>query len=444
MLITMIGTGYVGLVTGTCLSETGHHVTCVDIDPRKIEMLRNGVLPIYEPGLQELVESNVQKGKLSFTTDLTTVVPHSDVVFIAVGTPPGGDGSTDLSYVLSAAREIALHMTAYTVIVTKSTVPVHTAKKVHEAITEVVQNRRDATVSFDVVSNPEFLKEGNSVNDFLKPDRIIVGTDSEKAEAIMRKLYHPFILNGHPFLVMDVTSAELTKYAANAMLATRISFMNEMANLCEAVGADVNWVRKGIGADPRIGSQFLYPGTGYGGSCFPKDVKSIIHTGREFGTTMYILESVEAVNAAQKTILFTKMLSYFDGRLKGKKIAVWGLSFKPRTDDMREAPSVDTIRRLLNAGCQVTAYDPVATENARQILGDQINYADSQYDVLDGADCLVIFTEWSEFRSPDFNMMHDRMVSPVIFDGRNILNPDEVVESGFVYLGIGLPPITLG
>lgn len=444
MLITMIGTGYVGLVTGTCLSETGHHVTCVDIDPRKIDMLRNGVLPIYEPGLQELVESNVQKGKLSFTTDLTTVVPHSDVVFIAVGTPPGGDGSTDLSYVLSAAREIALHMTGYTVIVTKSTVPVHTAKKVHEAMTEVVKNRQDATVSFDVVSNPEFLKEGNSVNDFLKPDRIIVGTDSEKAEAIMRKLYHPFILNGHPFLVMDVTSAELTKYAANAMLATRISFMNEMANLCEAVGADVNWVRKGIGADPRIGSQFLYPGTGYGGSCFPKDVKSIIHTGREFGTAMYILESVEAVNAAQKTILFTKMLSYFDGRLKGKKIAVWGLSFKPRTDDMREAPSVDTIRRLLNAGCQVTAYDPVATENARQILGDQINYADCQYDVLDGADCLVIFTEWSEFRSPDFNMMHDRMVSPVIFDGRNILNPDEVVESGFVYLGIGLPPITLG
>ena len=444
MLITMIGTGYVGLVTGTCLSETGHHVTCVDIDPRKIEMLRNGVLPIYEPGLQELVESNVQKGKLSFTTDLSTVVPHSDVVFIAVGTPPGGDGSTDLSYVLSAAREIALHMTGYTVIVTKSTVPVHTAKKVHEAMTEVVKNRQDATVSFDVVSNPEFLKEGNSVNDFLKPDRIIVGTDSEKAEAIMRKLYHPFILNGHPFLVMDVTSAELTKYAANAMLATRISFMNEMANLCEAVGADVNWVRKGIGADPRIGSQFLYPGTGYGGSCFPKDVKSIIHTGREFGTAMYILESVEAVNAAQKTILFTKMLSYFDGRLKGKKIAVWGLSFKPRTDDMREAPSVDTIRRLLNAGCQVTAYDPVATENARQILGDQINYADSQYDVLDGADCLVIFTEWSEFRSPDFNMMHDRMVSPVIFDGRNILNPDEVIESGFVYLGIGLPPITLG
>ncbi len=444
MLITMIGTGYVGLVTGTCLSETGHHVTCVDIDPVKIEKLRLGIIPIYEPGLQELVENNIQKGKLKFTTDLSTVVPESDVVFIAVGTPSGGDGSTDLSDVLSATREIARHITNYTVIVTKSTVPVHTAKKVLEAISHVVKERGDHTVTFDVVSNPEFLKEGNSINDFLKPDRIIVGTDSEKAESIMRKLYHPFILNGHPFLVMDVTSAELTKYAANAMLATRISFMNEMANLCEAVGADINWIRKGIGSDPRIGSQFLYPGTGYGGSCFPKDVKSIVHTGRQFESPMYILESVEAVNSTQKTILFTKILSYFDGRLKGKKVAVWGLSFKPRTDDMREAPSVDTIRRLLDAGCQVVAYDPVAIESARQILGDTVTYVNSQYDVLKGADCLVIFTEWSEFRSPDFNVMHDQMVSPVIFDGRNILNPEDVIENGFVYLGIGLPPITLG
>lgn len=444
MIITMIGTGYVGLVTGTCLAETGHSVTCVDIDPVKIDKLNQGILPIYEPGLQELVETNVQKGKLSFTTDLSTVVPRSDVVIIAVGTPPGGDGSTDLRFVLAAAKDIAQHITGYTVIVTKSTVPVHTAQKVHDVIYQELAVRGDDSVTFDVVSNPEFLKEGNSVQDFLKPDRIIVGTSSKPAEAIMRKLYYPFIINGHPFLVMDLTSAELTKYAANAMLATRITFMNEMANLCEAVGADINWVRKGIGSDPRIGSQFLYPGTGYGGSCFPKDVKSIIHTGREFGSTMYVLEAVEAVNSTQKTILFSKLATYFEGRLQGKKIAVWGLSFKPRTDDMREAPSVDTIKRLVAAGCEVTAYDPVAIENAKHSLGDSITYVGSQYEALHGADCLVIFTEWSEFRSPDFDRMHDAMVSPVIFDGRNILNSEDVKENGFIYFGIGIPPVTLG
>lgn len=442
MNITMIGTGYVGLVTGTCLAETGHNVTCVDIDAAKIALLEKGGCPIYEPGLKDLLERNIKQGRLKFTTDISTCLPDSSVVFIAVGTPPKDDGGTDLSYVMNAARDIAINMKDYMVVVNKSTVPVHTGFKVKDTITDILKER-GVNFSFDVVSNPEFLKEGSSVEDFLKPDRIIVGTESEKAERIMRKIYNPFIINGHSFIVMDIASAELTKYAANAMLATRISFMNEIANLCEEVGADINWVRKGIGSDPRIGSRFLYAGTGYGGSCFPKDVKSIVNTGAEFKSRVRILEAVEDVNQDQKKRLFYKVSNYYDQRLSGKTIAVWGLSFKPRTDDMREAPSVETIKKFLNAGCTVKAYDPVAMEKAKEELGDSITYCDDQYAALEGADCLVIFTEWSEFRSPNFSLMHDKLIAPLIFDGRNIYTREEMTEQGFVYFGIGIQPVTL-
>ncbi|MDB5262719.1 MAG: UDP-glucose 6-dehydrogenase, partial [Adhaeribacter sp.] len=381
MKIAIVGTGYVGLVTGTCLAEVGMEVTCIDIDTEKIENLKNGILPIYEPGLEEMVLRNTQKERLHFSNDIATSIIDADVAFIAVGTPPGEDGSADLKYVLAVARSIGRHMNKYLVVVTKSTVPVGTARKVRAAIEEEII-RRDEPLEFDVASNPEFLKEGAAIEDFLKPDRIVVGVESERAEDIMQKVYKPFLLNGHPIIFMDIPSAEMTKYAANSMLATKISFMNDIANLCELMGADVNMVRKGIGSDARIGNKFIYPGIGYGGSCFPKDVKALIKTASENGYEMQILKSVESVNENQKSVLFNKITKHFEGDLAGKTFAIWGLSFKPKTDDMREAPSLVIIEKILAAGGKVNAYDPVAIKEARHILGDQIAYAKDQYDAL--------------------------------------------------------------
>lgn len=437
MKLVVIGTGYVGLVTGTCLAETGHTVFCVDLDDEKIKKLNAGILPIYEPGLKEILERNLQKKRLFFSTAIADVLSDAHVVFIAVGTPALADGSTDLTYVLKAAEDIANAMTGYIVVVNKSTVPPGTADQV-TAIIQKTLAARGITYGFDVISNPEFLKEGNSVNDFLKPDRIIIGSNSDQASDLMRRLYQPFILNGHPLFFMDVVSAEMTKYAANAMLATRISFMNEMANLCERVGANMNWVRKGLASDPRIGSQFLYAGIGYGGSCFPKDVQSLIHTGQSQNCPMAILEAVHQVNDWQKFRLFEKCRDYFQGNLQGKTIGVWGLSFKPRTDDVREAPALYVIPKLLAAGCHVQAYDPVANAAAREVLGDQVAYCDSQYSVLANADCLMIFTEWSEFRSPDFDLLKEHLKEPLIFDGRNIFEPADMKALGFTYFGIGI------
>lgn len=436
MKISVVGTGYVGLVTGTCFAETGITVTCVDIDKNKINMLHNGEVPIYEPGLENMIRRNVEKGRLFFSTHLEESLIDCEVVFIAVGTPPDEDGSADLKHVIAVAREVGQHINQYMVIVTKSTVPVGTAKKVKAAIDEEIK-KRGVQVAFDVASNPEFLKEGAAIDDFLKPDRIVIGTESEEAEKIMKKLYKPFLLNNHPILFMDIPSAELTKYAANAMLATRISFMNDIASLCEIVGADVNSVRKGIGSDTRIGSKFLYPGTGYGGSCFPKDVKALIKTSDENKHSLEILKAVESVNDRQKSILFDKAIAYFKGDLKGKIFAIWGLSFKPNTDDMREAPSLVIIENLLKAGAKVNAYDPVAMHEAKRILGDRIHFAKDQYETLIDADGVFLVTEWSEFRVPTFKVMEKLMKTRVIFDGRNIYDPAEMKEIGFSYYSIG-------
>lgn len=436
MNISVIGTGYVGLVTGTCFAETGVTVTCVDIDVEKINRLKQGIIPIYEPGLEPLVQKNMQKGTLFFTTSIAESLKDAEVAFIAVGTPPDEDGSADLQYVLGVAREIGQHMNQYLVVVNKSTVPVGTGQKVKQVILEE-QQKRGVNIPFDVVSNPEFLKEGNAVEDFLRPDRIVIGVESAEAEKVMRRLYKPFILNNHPIVFMDITSAELTKYAANAMLATRISFMNEIARLCELVGADVNMVRKGIGSDPRIGNKFLYAGVGYGGSCFPKDVKALIKTSSEFGYDFKILKSVEEVNESQKNMVAEKVIRHFNNNLQGKRIALWGLSFKPNTDDMREAPSLTIIKRLKEQGAEIVAYDPVAMNECKRKIGDTIQYASNQYEALQDASALVLVTEWSDFRLPDLKKMKSLMKEYVIFDGRNIYEPEEIREAGFTYYGIG-------
>lgn len=441
MKITMVGTGYVGLVTGACFSEVGIDVTCVDIDENKIERLKNGHIPIYEPGLEDIVKRNVEKERLHFTTKLSETLENVDVVFGAVGTPPDEDGSADLKYVLEVAREVGRNMNKYLLMVTKSTVPVGTAEKVRDAIQDEL-NKRGADIPFDVASNPEFLKEGAAVEDFLKPDRIVVGLDSGRATKIMEKLYKPFTMNGHPVIFMDIVSAEMTKYAANAMLATKISFMNDIANLCEVVGADVNNVRKGIGTDRRIGPYFIYPGTGYGGSCFPKDVKALIKTADKVGYDMEVLKAVENVNERQKSVLVAKATNYFSGDLKGKTFALWGLSFKPQTDDMREAPSLIIIKKLLDAGAKVKAYDPVAVEEAKRILGDSIVYVDDQYEALIDADGLFLVTEWPEFKFPNFKVIDKLLAKKVIFDGRNIYDPDELNSLGFDYFGIGRQQLT--
>lgn len=437
MKIAVVGTGYVGLVTGTCLAETGADVTCVDIDTKKIENLKKGILPIYEPGLDELVTRNVQKGRLHFSTNLGESIHDAEVAFIAVGTPPGEDGSADLKYVLAVATEIGKTMNHHLVVVTKSTVPVGTAEKVKNAVTASLKER-GSDLAFDVASNPEFLKEGAAIDDFMKPDRIVVGVSSAKAEEIMHRLYKPFVLNGHPIIFMDIPSAEMTKYAANAMLATKISFMNDIANLCEIMGADVNLVRKGIGSDPRIGNKFIYPGIGYGGSCFPKDVKALAKTAAENGHKMRILEAVEAVNEDQKSVLFNKVMNRFGGNIKGKTFAMWGLSFKPKTDDMREAPSLVIIEKLLAQGAKVVAYDPVAMNEAKHTLGDTVKYSDNEYETLKDADALLIITEWPEFRSPDFNQMGRLLKNKLIFDGRNIYELKDMNQLGFEYYCIGV------
>lgn len=437
MKITVIGTGYVGLVTGTCFAEVGVDVTCVDIDQKKIDNLKKGVLPIYEPGLEEMVSRNVQKNRLHFSTSLEESIKEAEIAFIAVGTPPDEDGSADLKYVLGVASGIGQFMQKPLVVVTKSTVPVTTAEKVRKAV-QAELDKRKSDLDFYVASNPEFLKEGAAIDDFMKPDRIVVGTDRPEAEEIMRKLYKPFLLNGHPIIFMDIPSAEMTKYAANAMLATKISFMNDVANLCEIMGADVNMVRKGIGSDGRIGPKFIYPGVGYGGSCFPKDVKALIKTAKENNYNMRILNAVEEVNEAQKEVLFNKVRTHFNNNLKGKTFALWGLSFKPKTDDMREAPSLVIIEKLLNAGAGVVAYDPVAMHEAKRILGDKISYTEDMYDTLNNTDALLIVTEWPEFRSPDFEELSKRLKNKVIFDGRNIFDQKDIKSNGFEYYCIGI------
>lgn len=437
MKIAVIGTGYVGLVTGACFAEVGMDVTCVDIDQNKIENLKKGILPIYEPGLDEIVQRNTQKNRLHFSTSLEQSIKDVEVAFIAVGTPPDEDGSADLKYVLAVAADIGKYMQKPLVVVTKSTVPVTTAEKVRKALQEEL-TKRNSNMSFYVASNPEFLKEGAAIEDFMKPDRIVVGTDHADAEEIMRKLYKPFLLNGHPIIFMDIPSAEMTKYAANAMLATKISFMNDVANLCEVMGADVNMVRKGIGSDPRIGQKFIYPGVGYGGSCFPKDVKALIRTAKDRNYDMRILNAVEEVNEAQKEVLFSKVNQHFNNKLQGKTFAMWGLSFKPKTDDMREAPSLVIIEKLLAAGANVVAYDPVAMHEAQRILGDTISFSDEMYATLDNADALLIITEWPEFRSPDFEEMSRRLNANLIFDGRNIFDVVDVKAQGFEYYCIGV------
>jgi len=430
MKIAVIGTGYVGLVAGACFAESGNDVVCVDRDTAKIRLLQRGKMPIYEPGLEELVRRNRQEGRLTFTTTLPKAVRDSAIVFIAVGTPQGEDGSADLQHVLAVARDIAKAMNGYKVIVDKSTVPVGTSAKVRDVV------RRETTHPFSVVSNPEFLKQGAAIEDFMKPDRVVIGAEDPRAEAMMLELYAPFTRTGAPIMVMDCASAELSKYAANAMLATRISFMNEVANVCEAVGADVDQVRRAIGSDRRIGSSFLFPGIGYGGSCFPKDVKAMVRFASDKDYQFRILEAVEAVNAHQKTRLVAKMKAHF-GSLKGKIIGVWGLSFKPRTDDMREAPSIPMIDALLAAGARVQAYDPGAGKTAKAIFGSRIALAAGNYEALKGADALAILTEWNEFRRPDFARMRKLMRSPVVFDGRNLFTPEQMKQNGFTYYSIG-------
>ena len=435
MKIAIVGTGYVGLVSGACFAEMGLDITCVDIDAEKIEGLNAGVIPIYEPGLEELVRRNVEAGRLHFTTDLTECLPHVEVVFSAVGTPPDEDGSADLKYVLDVARTFGRHIRKYTVLVTKSTVPVGTAQKVRAVIEEELE-KRGCKVPFDVASNPEFLKEGAAIKDFMSPDRVVVGVDSERARKLMAKLYRPVLITNFRVLFMDIPSAEVTKYAANAMLATRISFMNDIANLCDLVGANVDMVRKGIGADTRIGSKFLYPGCGYGGSCFPKDVKALARTAREYGYTMGVIEAVEAVNERQKEIVVKKLQDKL-GTLRGKTIALWGLAFKPETDDMREAPALVVIEKLLEAGASVKVYDPVAMDECRRRIGDRVVYCKDMYDVVIDADALAVLTEWKEFRIPSWSVIKRVMKQSVLVDGRNIYSKDEVIAEGFEYAAIG-------
>jgi UDPglucose 6-dehydrogenase len=440
MKISVVGSGYVGLVTGACFAESGLIVTCVDNNLNKIENLKNGIIPIYEPGLDVLVKRNVEMSKLFFTTSISESIIDSEVVFIAVGTPPGEDGSADLKHVLDVASEIGKKMSEYIVVATKSTVPIGTATKIKETIKKELV-KRGVDIPFDVASNPEFLKEGAAIEDFLKPERIVIGTESEEAEKLMKKLYKPFLLNGHPIIFMDIPSAELTKYAANAMLATRISFMNDIANLCEIVGADVNMVRKGIGSDSRIGQKFIYPGVGYGGSCFPKDVKALIKTSNDYGYPMEVMKAVERVNERQKEVMFEKVNHFFKGDLKGKRIAIWGLSFKPNTDDMREAPSLVVINKLIKAGAIVKAYDPAAMHETKHILGSSIEYATDPYDTAIDADALILMTEWREFRVINYKILSKIMMRKVVFDGRNIYEPEEMQEEGFSYICIGRKPI---
>lgn len=435
MNIAIVGTGYVGLVSGTCFAEMGVNVTCVDIDENKISKLKNGEIPIYEPGLDEMVLRNYRDGRLKFTTDLSTVLDEVEIVFSAVGTPPDEDGSADLKYVLEVARTVGRNMTKYVVLVTKSTVPVGTAKKVKAAIQEEL-DKRGVNIPFDVASNPEFLKEGAAIKDFMSPDRVVVGVESEKAKELMTKLYRPFLLNNFRVIFTDIPSAEMIKYAANSMLATRISFMNDIANLCELVGADVNMVRKGIGADARIGSKFLYPGCGYGGSCFPKDVKALIKTAEKNGYTMSVLKAVEEVNEKQKTILFEKLTRHFSN-LSNKKIAIWGLSFKPETDDMREATSLVLIDLLTKAGANVSVYDPVAMNECKRRVGDIVTYANDMYEAVIDADALLLLTEWKQFRLPSWNVLLKVMKQPLILDGRNIYDLKELTDLGFQYENIG-------
>lgn len=438
MKITVVGTGYVGLVSGTCFADVGIDVVCVDIDSNKIEKLKNGIIPIYEPGLEELVKRNHANGRLTFTTDLGEAIQDSEVVFIAVGTPPGEDGSADLSYVLGVAREIGEKMTDYLVVATKSTVPVGTGVKVKAEIAKSLANR-NSNLEFSVASNPEFLKEGAAVEDFLKPDRIVIGTEDKRAEEFMHRLYKPFQLNGERMVYMDIPSAEMTKYTANAMLATKISFMNDIANLCERVGADVNMVRRGIGSDPRIGNKFIYPGVGYGGSCFPKDVKAIIRTAKQFGYELKVLQAVEDVNDAQKYVLVQKVKKHFGENLKGMTFAMWGLSFKPNTDDMREAPSLVIIDELRKLGAKVKAYDPVAMEHAEEFyLGDKITYCKDAYEACNDADALLLVTEWAEFRMPSWEVISKLLKNKVVFDGRNIYDAKYLNEEGFQHYGIGV------
>ena len=436
MKIAIVGTGYVGLVTGTCFAEMGTEVFCVDVNTEKIENLKKGIIPIYEPGLEDMVHRNQQAGRLHFTTDLTECLGEVEVLFSAVGTPPDEDGSADLKYVLEVARTVGRNMKKHILVVTKSTVPVGTAKKVRRAIQEEL-DKRGVEIEFDVASNPEFLKEGAAISDFMSPDRVVVGVESERAEELMTRLYRPFLLNNFRVIFMDVPSAEMTKYAANAMLATRISFMSDIANLCEIIGADVNMVRKGIGSDNRIGNRFLYAGIGYGGSCFPKDVKALINTAKQNNYPMRILQAVEEVNDEQKSLLFHKLEKHFNGDLKGKRIAIWGLAFKPETDDMREAPSLVLIEKLLAAGCEVYAYDPVAVEESKRRIGDAIHYAKDIYDAVVDADALMLVTEWKEFRMPSWSAIKKLMATPLVLDGRNIYDIKEMEENGFVYHCIG-------
>ena len=437
MKIAIVGTGYVGLVTGTCFAEVGMNVTCIDIDQNKIDNLHKGILPIYEPGLDEMVSRNVEKKRLHFSTNLAEAIQGAEVVFIAVGTPPDEDGSADLKYVLAVASSIGKHAQHPMVVVTKSTVPVGTAEKVRGALKEELLKRK-SDLEIYVASNPEFLKEGAAIEDFMKPDRIVVGVDNPKAEELIRKLYKPFLMNGHPIYFMDIPSAEMTKYAANAMLATKISFMNDIANLCEIMGADVNMVRKGIGSDTRIGTKFIYPGVGYGGSCFPKDVKALIKTANENKYSMRVLTAVEEVNENQKEVLFNKVKNHFKGDLKGKKFALWGLSFKPKTDDMREAPSLVIIEKLLKEGATVVAYDPVAMHEAQRMIGDTISYSLDMYDSLNNADALLIVTEWPEFRVPDFEEIGKRLNEKTLFDGRNIFDFQDMKKLGYNYYCVGI------
>ena len=438
MNVAIVGTGYVGLVTGTCFSEMGVHVTCVDVDERKIEALNQGIVPIYEPGLETLVKKNMKSGRLKFTTRLEDVINNVDIVFSAVGTPPDEDGSADLKYVLEVARTIGKNMNRYVLVVTKSTVPVGTARLVKEAINEELK-KRGVDIEFDVASNPEFLKEGNAVKDFMSPDRVVVGVESERAHKLMARLYKPFMIVSDRLIFTDIPSAEMIKYAANSMLATRISFMNDIANLCELVGADVNMVRKGIGSDTRIGKKFLYAGCGYGGSCFPKDVKALIKTAEDKGYPMRVLKAVEEVNADQKLVLYRKIVNYYGGedKLQGKTVAMWGLAFKPETDDMREAPSLVLIDLLLQAGANVKVYDPVAMDECRRRIGDSVTYAHDMYDAVSDADALMLVTEWKELRMPNVNRLLDNMRGRLILDGRNILDSEELQQAGFEYHCIG-------
>ena len=436
MKIVVVGTGYVGLVSGSCFAEMGVTVTCVDVDRDKISRIESGNIPIYEPGLDELVERNVRDGRLFFSTDLQAAMKDAEIIFIAVGTPQDEDGSADMKYVMQVAREIGGYLDHYVLVVTKSTVPVGSSEKVRAQIEEALAER-GADVCFDVASNPEFLKEGSAVKDFMSPDRVVVGVDSERARQLMTTLYRPFLLNNFRVIFTDIPSAEMIKYAANSMLATRISFMNDIANLCELVGADVNMVRKGIGADTRIGSKFLYPGCGYGGSCFPKDIKALIYTAEQKGYEMSVLKAVDYVNDRQKEVLFRKLVRYYGTDLSGKRVAIWGLSFKPETDDMREATSLVTINLLLEAGCDVVVYDPVAMDECRRRIGDSVEYSNDKYEAVTDADALLVITEWRQFRLPNWKLVYNAMRVPLVIDGRNIYDPDELGSAGIKYYCIG-------